>query len=49
MLCTRTFALTLFNTKVKCKRIRYMPKCKSKPFLIFNKHHFIVEVRKYVQ
>ena len=49
MLCTRTFAPALFNSNVKCKRIRHVPKCKSKPFLAFNKHHFTVEVRKYVR
>ena len=35
MLCTRTFAPALFNSNEKCKRIRHVPKCKSKPFLAF--------------
>ena len=45
MLCTHTFAPALFNSNVKYKRIRHVPKCKSKPFLAFNKHHFTIEVK----
>ena len=48
MLCIRTFAPVLFNSNVKCKRIRHVPKCKSKPFLAFNKYHFTVNVKKYI-
>ena len=43
------FAPALFNSNVKCKRIRMCLNAKSKPFLVFNKHHFTVEVREYVQ
>ena len=46
MLCTHTLAAALFNSNLKCKRIRHVPKCKSKLFLAFNKHHFTVEVRR---
>ena len=44
MLYTHTFTPALFNSNVKCKRIGQVPKCKSKLFLAFNKHHFTVEV-----
>ena len=49
MLCTHIFAPALFNSNVKCKRIRTCLNAKSKPFLAFNKHHFTVDVRKYIQ
>ena len=42
------FAPALFNSNIKFKRFRHVPKCKSKLFLASNKHHFTVEVRKYV-